>query len=85
MKIEHEYKYIIVGGGLAGMLLAWELNKQGDSFLVFSDDAPASSSVAAGTWNPVTFSRMIPTWRSQEMINAMMDLNPKIETDMGMD
>ena len=85
MKIEREYKYIIVGGGLAGMLLAWELNKQGNSFLVFSDDAPASSSVAAGTWNPVTFRRMIPTWRSQEMINAMMDLYPKVEKELGID
>ena len=47
--------YIIVGGGLAGMLVAWELFERGKSFLIYVDDAPASSKVAAGTWNPVTF------------------------------
>lgn len=76
---------IIVGGGLAGMLLAWELYFKGDDFLVFTNDAPAASNVAAGTWNPVTFRRMIPTWRAQEMVDAMLDFYPKIEKVLGAD
>lgn len=75
--------YIIVGGGLAGMLLAWELEKRGKPFLIFSNDAPASSNVAAGTWNPVTFRKMIPTWRSQEMINKMIEVYPEVEKKLG--
>lgn len=77
--------YIIVGGGLAGMLLAWEMYEKGLSFLIYADDAPASSNVAAGTWNPVTFRRMIPTWRAQEMIDAMLDVYPKVEKAVGVD
>ena len=77
--------YIIVGGGLAGMLVAWELYERGASFIMIADDGPASSNVAAGTWNPVTFRRMIPTWRAQEMIDAMLAVYPKVEKAVGMD
>ncbi len=77
--------YIIVGGGLAGMLVAWELFERGESFVIYADGAPASSNVAAGTWNPVTFRRMIPTWRAQEMIDAMLAVYPKVEQAVGMD
>ncbi len=73
------YDYIIVGGGLAGMLLAWELLEKEKSFLIYCDSEPASSNVAAGTWNPVTFRRMIPTWRAQEMIDKMLEVYPKVE------
>jgi len=77
--------YIIVGGGLAGMLIAWEMHQRDLSFMVYADDAPASSNVAAGTWNPVTFRRMIPTWRSQEMIDAMLSVYPAVEKELGVD
>lgn len=78
-------EYTIVGGGLAGMLVAWELYKRDKRFVVYSDDAPASSHVAAGTWNPVTFRRMIPTWRAQEMIDAMLRVYPEVEKEVGVD
>lgn len=77
------FEYIIVGGGLAGILLAWELQKRGKHFLVFSNDSPASSNVAAGTWNPVTFRKMIPTWRAQEMIDKMLEVYPEVEKELG--
>ena len=83
MRSQTEYDYIIVGGGLAGMLLAWELIDRKKKFLIYSDNAPASSSVAAGTWNPVTFRKMIPTWRSQEMINKMFQVYSKVEKKLG--
>ena len=78
-------EYTIVGGGLAGMLVAWELHKRNKPFVIYSDDAPASSHVAAGTWNPVTFRRMIPTWRAQEMIDAMLRVYPEVEKEVGVD
>ena len=65
------------------MLLAWELLERGKTFLVYCNNAPASSNVAAGTWNPVTFRKMIPTWRSQEMIDKMLTVYPKIEQKLG--
>lgn len=75
--------FIIVGGGLAAMLVAWELKKAGKSFVVFADEAPASSAVAAGTWNPVNFRRMIPTWRATEMIASMKTVYNEIEKELG--
>jgi glycine/D-amino acid oxidase-like deaminating enzyme len=74
---------LIVGGGLAGILLAWELQKRNKDFLIFCNHAPASSRVAAGTWNPVTFRKMIPTWRSQEMIDKMLEVYPEVEKELG--
>lgn len=85
MSNKNDYDYIIVGGGLAGMLIAWELLERGKTFLVYCNNAPASSKVAAGTWNPVTFRKMIPTWRSQEMIDTMLKVYPKIEQTLGID
>ena len=80
MSLKSSYDYIIVGGGLAGLLLGWELNKRNKSFVIFSNNQPASSSVAAGTWNPITFRKMIPTWRAQEMIDKMLEVYSEIET-----
>jgi glycine/D-amino acid oxidase-like deaminating enzyme len=83
MRNTNNFDYIIVGGGLAGMLLAWELHKRDKHFLVFANNAPASSNVAAGTWNPVTFRKMIPTWRSQEMIDKMLEVYSEVERELG--
>lgn len=79
LKVDH----IIVGGGLGGMLLAWELYSRKESFVVICDEAPASSSVAAGTWNPVSFRTMSPTWRAQEMIDRMLEIYPQIDEALG--
>ena len=83
MNNKNDLDYIIVGGGLAGMLIAWELLERGKNFLIYCNNNPASSHVAAGTWNPVTFRKMIPTWRSQEMIDKMLAVYPKIEQKLG--
>ncbi len=81
----NDYDYIIVGGGLAGMLIAWELLEREKTFLIYCNKAPASSNVAAGTWNPVTFRKMIPTWRAQEMIDKMLKVYSKIEKILDID
>ena len=81
--MESKIEHIIVGGGLAGLLLAWELHKRATSFIIFSNDKPASSSVAAGTWNPVSFRTMTPTWRAQEMIDKMDLVYHEIDAKFG--
>ena len=81
--MESKIEHIIVGGGLAGLLLAWELHKRKISFIIFSNDKPASSSVAAGTWNPVSFRTMTPTWRAQEMIDKMDLVYHEIDAKFG--
>lgn len=55
--------YIIVGQGLAGTLLAYELYLKNKSFLVYNDPTkPAASTVAAGLINPIVFRRMTKSW-----------------------
>ncbi len=59
--------FILVGQGLAGTLLAFELFRLGQTVLVFDDpEQPKASSVAAGIINPVIFRRMTKSWRIDE-------------------
>lgn len=52
--------YLIVGQGLAGSLLAWQLLARGQRVLVIDNaHAHASSTVAAGLINPVTGKRLV--------------------------
>lgn len=64
--------FIIVGQGLAGTLLAYELFRQNKSFMVFNDpDQTKSSDVAAGLINPVVFRRMTKSWLVDEAFSQM--------------
>jgi glycine oxidase len=57
--------FIIIGQGLAGSALAWELAQRGKSLRVY--DVPGdnkASSVAAGLYNPVTGHVMNQTWKA---------------------
>ena len=60
--------YIIIGHGLAGSVLAWELLRRDKSILVF--DTPEdnrASAVAAGIFNPVTGRVMTKTWKADDI------------------
>jgi glycine/D-amino acid oxidase-like deaminating enzyme len=53
---------LIVGQGLAGSLLAWELLERGERILVLDDGhQSAASTAAAGLLNPVTGQRLVKT------------------------
>jgi len=51
--------FLIVGQGLAGSLLAWELIQRGCSVLVVDKGEENASQVAAGLINPVTGIRFV--------------------------
>lgn len=58
--------YLIIGQGLAGSTLAWELIQRGKSVLVY--DQPGenrASAIAAGLFNPVTGRVMTKTWKAE--------------------
>lgn len=58
----HDIDTLIIGQGLAGSLLAWELAHRGERILVLDDEhASASSTAAAGLINPVTGQRIVKT------------------------
>lgn len=64
--------FIIVGQGLAGTLLAYELFRQNRTFVVFNDpNQIKSSDVAAGLINPVVFRRMTKSWLVDDAFSQM--------------
>ncbi len=76
--------YIIVGQGLAGSLLCWELQKNGADVLVFDNpEIPKSSDVAAGLVNPVVFRRMTKTWLIDELYPQLIETYNELERELG--
>lgn len=68
----HRYDALIIGQGLAGSLLAWELKARGWNILVLDDAAPnAASRVAAGLINPVTGPRLVKTPLADKLLPAL--------------
>jgi len=73
-------KYLIVGQGLAGTLLAFSLLEKGEEVLVADDyNHNSASQVAAGMWNPVTFKRLAASWLAKEMLEEMNETFRKLE------
>jgi glycine/D-amino acid oxidase-like deaminating enzyme len=65
-------KYLIVGQGLEGTLLAFSLMERGEEVLIADDYNHASASqIAAGMWNPITFKRLAASWLVKEMMEEM--------------
>lgn len=75
----------IVGMGLAGSLVAWELLQRGIRVTAW-DDTPGdtSSTVAAGMITPITGQRLKPTWRGPELVSIAMDLYHEVEQRYGL-
>ncbi len=75
---------LIVGQGLAGTLLAWELERAGRSFtMVDAGPAGAASSVAAGIINPVTGRRLVKSWRVDTLLPVARDTYRELESALG--
>jgi glycine oxidase len=74
-------KILIAGQGLAGTVFSFELQQRGHSVVVMDGQKePAASRVAAGMWNPVSFRRVIPTWRAHQLIPKMHALYAQMES-----
>ncbi len=75
---------LIVGQGLAGSLLAWELLDRGQRLLVVDrDEEVTSSKVAAGIVTPITGKRLAPTWRGDEFWRYATSAYRRIENRCG--
>lgn len=56
-------RFLIVGSGIAGSLLAWELLRLGGHVTICGDPAnPGSSRIAAGLITPITGLRFVKSW-----------------------
>ena len=75
-----EVDFIIVGQGLAGTLLAYELFRQNRNFVIFNDPGQIKSSdVAAGLINPVVFRRMTKSWLVDDAFPQMKTTYRELE------
>lgn len=76
-------KFIIVGQGVAGTLLAFELERRGIDFEIRDNDQNHSSSVAAGIMNPVVFRRLTKTWNLDECWDLAISTYEFLEEKLG--
>jgi glycine/D-amino acid oxidase-like deaminating enzyme len=80
----NDYDYLILGHGIAGATLAWELRRRGRSVLVIDAPHPGSASnVAAGLMNPVAGKRFALAWRADELLRAAGRLYHEMEAHLG--
>lgn len=76
--------FIIVGQGLAGSLLAFELLQLGKSVVVFDDPSRLNASnVAAGLINPFGFKRMNKSWLADDVFLQMELTYRQLENLLG--
>lgn len=75
---------LIIGQGIAGSCLAWELKRRGTDFTITDRPvAETASRVAAGLVNPLTGRAFRPGWRQEECLSAAADFYPETERELG--
>ena len=75
---------LIIGQGIAGSCLAWELKRRGAEFTVADRPiAETASRVAAGLVNPLTGRAFRPGWRQEECLAAAEAFYPETERELG--
>jgi glycine/D-amino acid oxidase-like deaminating enzyme len=75
---------LIVGQGLAGTVLAWQLRLRGAPVLVVDDSRPMTASrIAAGLVTPITGERLVPSWRFAEFWPSAFEFYRNVERETG--
>jgi len=65
--------FIIVGQGIAGSVLAWELLQRGQRLVVINNShTNCASSAAAGIYNPITGKAMVKTWLADTLFPQLI-------------
>jgi glycine oxidase len=77
-------RYIVVGQGLAGTVLAHLFLKNNIAVTVIDDPSLSKASkVAAGLYNPVVFKRLTSSWKADELLEVMDKYYPEAEMLLG--
>jgi len=76
--------FLILGQGLAGSLLAWELSQRGVSWHVLDQPLPgAASAVAPGLVNPLSGRKFTTNWRAAEARPVAEATYAQLEATLG--
>ncbi|MFT3738968.1 MAG: FAD-dependent oxidoreductase [Breznakibacter sp.] len=79
-----DVKYLIVGQGIAGSMVAWELLKKKEDFLIISSQTQASSSeIAGGIINPVNLRKYKLVQLGDKYMAACNQTYREIEKSLG--
>lgn len=74
------FNQLIIGQGLAGSLLAYQLMRQNQSVMVVDDGLKYTSSrVAAGMFTPISGKRMVKSWKVDELFPIMQETYLELE------
>lgn len=77
-------EYLIVGQGLAGTMLAFEMLQNNIDFrIVSSKEKSRTSMVAAGMVNPLVFKRLTKSWMVDDLLPVMFETFTTLETLLG--
>lgn len=80
------YDFIIIGQGICGTFLSWNLWKRGARVLVIDEPQPFSATkVASGIINPVTGRQVVTTWMADELMDFAGGAYKSIGEDIGSD
>lgn len=75
---------LIVGQGLAGTVLAWQLRFRGARVVVLDDAKPMTASrIAAGLVTPITGQRLVTSWRFAEFWPCALEFYRRVERETG--
>ena len=78
------YDCVVIGQGLAGTTLAWQLLWRGARVLVIDrEDVHSASRIAAGLMTPVTGQRLVPTWRLADFWPTAASFYRRVEAETG--
>jgi glycine oxidase len=84
IRMKNKVNALILGQGLAGTLLSFELLKRGQSLLVMDDGSHlAASRLAAGLISPITGQRTALMWRAGELLEAARAAYAGLEALLG--
>ncbi|MBC7389361.1 MAG: FAD-binding oxidoreductase [Opitutaceae bacterium] len=79
-----EVDYLVVGQGLAGSLLSYNLLKENKSVLIVdSNEEITSSKIAAGIYNPITGRRLVKTWLADSLFPFLDTFYSDLESFLG--
>ncbi len=82
--MSQEVDFLILGQGLAGSLMAWELIARGQRVRVVDREEEATSSkVAGGLVSPISGGQLALTWRVDEWLPVAVQRYRDIEAAMG--
>lgn len=76
-------RFTIVGQGVAGTLLAFELERRGVDFRIIDAGKNRSSAVAAGIMNPVVFRRLTKSWMVDDCWDLAINTYKELEEKLG--